>query len=208
MRRSEADVIASARAFAAALRPEDKLAIMLFADDVTMLQDLTTNRASSSEAIDSYKTGGGTALYDAVAAALDRLKRVEGRRVVVAMTDGRDENNPGTAPGSTHTIADIRQQLKESGTTMFAIGLGRKVDSAPLKELAGLSGGRALMPQDVSELAAEFQRVVEDLRRRYVVSYTSTNGKRDGQWRNVTIGLRSAPQVTVRSAGGYTAPER
>ncbi len=208
MRRREADVIASARAFVAALRPEDKVGIMLFADDVTLVQDLTTDRASSNEAIDTYKTGGGTALYDAVSTGLSRLERTEGRRVIVAMTDGRDENNPGTAPGSTHTLSDVKRQLKESGTTMFAIGLGTKVDSAPLKELAGLSGGRALLPQDVSELGNEFQRVVEDLRRRYVVGYTSTNGERNGHWRNVGIRLKNAPQVTVRSAGGYSAPER
>ncbi len=208
MRRREADVVASARAFAAALRPEDKLGVMLFADDVALVQDLTTDRASSNQAIDSYKTGGGTALYDAVTTALSRLEHTEGRRVIVAMTDGRDENNPGTAPGSTHTLADVRRQLRESGTTMFAIGLGTKVDSAALQELAGLSGGRALLPQDVSELGTEFQRVVEDLRRRYVVAYTSTNGERNGQWRNVSIKLKSAPESTVRSAGGYNAPER
>ena len=208
MRRREADVVASARAFAAALRPEDKLGVMLFADDVTLVQDLTTDRSSSNQAIDSYKTGGGTALYDAVSTALSRLEHTEGRRVIVAMTDGRDENNPGTAPGSTHTLADVKRQLKESGTTVFAIGLGTKVDTAPLNELAGLSGGRALLPQDVSELGTEFQRVVEDLRRRYIVGYTSTNGERNGQWRNVSITLKSAPEVTVRSAGGYSAPER
>lgn len=208
MRHREADVIASARAFAASLRAEDRLAVMLFADGVTLLQDLTTNRASTAEAIDSYKTGGGTALYDAVAAALAGLEHTEGRRVIVAMTDGRDENNPGTAPGSVHTLAEIRRLLKDSGTTMFAIGLGTKVDAAPLKELANLSGGRALLPQDVSELGNEFQRVIEDLRRRYVVGYTSTNGERNGKWRNVTIDFPSAPQVTVRSAGGYSAPER
>ena len=208
MRRREADVIAAARAFAGALRPEDKLAIMVFADQVTLVQDLTTDRTASNEAIDSYKTGGGTALYDAVSTALNRLEHTEGRRVVVAMTDGRDENNPGTAPGSTHTLEEVKRQLKESGTTMFAIGLGTKVDADPLKALAGLTGGRALLPQDVSELANEFQRVVEDLRRRYVVAYTSTNGERNGHWRNVDIRLKSAPEVTVRSAGGYNAPER
>ena len=208
MRRRETDVMASARAFVAALRPEDKVGIMLFADDVTLVQDLTADRAASNQAIDSYKTGGGTAFYDAVSAALNRLERTEGRRVIVAMTDGRDENNPGTAPGSTHTLNDVKRQLKENGTTMFTIGLGTKVDAAPLKDLADLSGGRALLPQDVSELGNEFQRVVEDLRRRYVVGYTSTNGERNGHWRNVSITLKSAPQVTVRSAGGYSAPER
>jgi Ca-activated chloride channel family protein len=208
MRRREADVVASARAFAAALRPEDKLGVMLFADDVTLVQDLTTDRSSSNQAIDGYKVGGGTALFDAVSTALSRLEHTEGRRVIVAMTDGRDENNPGTAPGSTHTLADVKRQLKESGTTVFAIGLGTKVDAAALNELAGLSGGRALLPEDVSELGTEFQRVVEDLRRRYIVGYTSTNGTRNGQWRNVSITLKSAPEVTVRSAGGYNAPER
>jgi Ca-activated chloride channel homolog len=208
MRKREVDVIASARAFVAALRPEDKVGVMLFADDVTLVQDLTADRAASNDAIDSYKTGGGTALYDAVSTALSRLEHTEGRRVIVAMTDGRDENNPGTAPGSTHTLNDVKRQLKENGTTMFAIGLGTKVDVAPLQELADLSGGRALLPQDVSELGNEFQRVVEDLRRRYVVGYTSTNGERNGQWRNVSISLKSAPQVTVRSVGGYSAPER
>ena len=208
MRHKEADVVASARAFAASLRPEDKLALMVFADDVVLLQDLTTDRAATTAAIDSYKTAGGTALYDAVSAAISRLDRTEGRRVIVAMTDGRDENNPGTAPGSRHTLAEVRSQLKDSGATMFAIGLGTKVDAAPLQDLAGLTGGRALLSPDVSTLEQEFQRVVEDLRRRYVVSYTSTNGARDGHWRNVRIGLKSAPQVTVRSAGGYTAPEK
>ena len=208
MRRREADVIASARAFVAALRPEDKVGVMLFADDVTLVQDLTADRTASNQAIDGYKTGGGTALYDAVSTALSRLEHTDGRRVIVAMTDGRDENNPGTAPGSTHTLSEVKRQLKENGATMFTIGLGTKVDAAPLRELADLSGGRALLPQDVSELGSEFQRVVEDLRRRYVVGYTSTNGQRNGQWRNVSITLKSAPQVTVHSVGGYSAPER
>ena len=47
-----------------------------------------------------------------------------------------------------------------------------------------MSGGQAYFPDDVSELAAQYQRVIENLRHRYVVGYTSTNGKRDGGWRN------------------------
>ena len=64
------------------------------------------------------------------------------------------------------------------------------------------------MPREVSELSDVFQRVVQDLRRRYVVSYTSTNAERNGEWRNVEIRLKSAPQISVGSAGGYLAPER
>ena len=127
--------------------------------------------------------------------------------MVVVMTDGRDENNPGNGPGSTQSLADVRSQLKDSGATVFAIGLGTKVDAAPLKKLADLSGGRALLPQDVSELGAEFQRVVEDLRRRYVVGYTSTNGAR-------TAVAQRPDSAEVGASGhrskcrGYNAPER
>ena len=65
-----------------------------------------------------------------------------------------------------------------------------------------------LLPQEVSQLEAEFGRVVEDLRRRYVIGYTSTNGERNGNWRKVDIRVKSAPQITVRSSGGYSAPEK
>ena len=77
-----------------------------------------------------------------------------------------------------------------------------------LQQFAELSGGRTLLPQDVSQLGEEFQRVIEDLGRRYVVGYTSTNPERDGQWRNVEIRVKAERQITVRSLGGYSAPER
>ena len=208
MRRREMEVIASAQAFASALRPQDQLAVMMFSDAAALVHDLSTDRAATREAINGYKTGGGTALYDAVSSAIARLQRSEGRRVVVVMTDGRDENNPGTAPGSTHTLGDVLEQLKHSGVTVFGLGLGTKVDASSLSRMADASGGRTLLPQDVWHLNDEFQRVVEDLRRRYLVGYTSTNGAHDGTWRKVEIRLKSAPDVTIRSAGGYTAPER
>ena len=208
MRHREGDVIASAGAFAAALRPQDQLAVAMFSDAVTFVHDLSTDRKATWEAIDGYKVSGGTALYDAVSAALTRLQQAEGRRVVVVMTDGRDENGPGTGPGSSRTFGEVLEQVKTSGATIFTIGLGTKVDDRPLQQFAELSGGRALLPRDVSELSGEFQRVIEDLRRRYVVGYTSTNGERNGQWRKVDIRLKAAPQVTVRSSGGYSAPER
>jgi hypothetical protein len=41
-----------------------------------------------------------------------------------------------------------------------------------------------------------------------VVGYTSTNGERNGKWRKVDIRMTAAPRATVRSSGGYSAPER
>jgi VWFA-related protein len=208
MKKHEADVIASAHAFAAALRPQDEVAVVLFSDKSTFAHDLSTDRDMTRDAIDGYKASGGTALYDAVGDALVRLKRSDRRRVVVVMTDGRDEDNPGTGPGSVRRLPDVLELVKETGAAVFTIGLGSKVDTAVLQQLADLSGGRALLSQDVSELGVEFQNVLEDLRRRYMVAYTSTNSEHDGKWRNVDIKLTSTPSVRVRSTGGYTAPAK
>ena len=206
MKKREAEVIESARAFVSALRPEDSLAVVLFSDRVSFVHDLSTNRDVSHDAIQKYQANGGTALFDAVSDSLLRLRDAAGRRILVVMTDGRDENNPGTGPGSTRTLNDALKDLKESGATVFTIGIGTKIDTSSLQQLAALSGGRALFPQDVSQLGVEFQRVVEDLRRRYVVGFTSSHLQHDGSWREVRIRLRSAPEVIIQSSGGYHAP--
>jgi len=198
---------AAARSFVQAVRPEDSLAVVLFSDRVLFAHDLSTNREHSLEAIDEYVAKGGTALYDAITDAMLRLKRVQGRKVVVVLSDGRDEDNPGTAPGSLRTLADVYRTLADTDATIFTIGLGPKVDTALLTKLAAESGGEAYFPQDVAQLADDYARVVENLRRRYVISYTSTNSTRDGKWRKVEIGT-GVPNTTVMSRGGYHAPAR
>jgi VWFA-related protein len=90
---------------------------------------------------------------------------------------------------------------------MFPVGLGPRIDAQRIGLLATLSGGEAYLPQEVAELAAEFARVTENLRHRYIVGYTSTNPVRDGKWRNVEIRTRSAG-VRVSSRKGYYAPVR
>ena len=207
MRKSAEAVVAAAHAFVGALRPEDSLAPLLFADQVLINHDLTKDRDAANKAIDGYLANGGTALYDALSDSLVRLKRVEGRRAIVVLTDGRDENNPGTAPGSVRTLDDVMALVKETDAVIFAIGLGTKVDRPLLERLARLSGGQAYFPVEVSELRDQYRRIVENMRRRYVLSYTSTNIARNGAWRDVQIRSRTS-EIVVTSSGGYFAPER
>jgi Ca-activated chloride channel homolog len=197
----------AARTFVRSLRPEDHLGMILFSNRAVFAHDLTTNREWSVEAIDGYNADGGTALYDAVHDSLMRLRGISGRRVVVVMTDGRDENNAGNGPGSTRTFDQVLERLKAVDATVFAIGLGTKLDREPLERLARESGGESYFPEDVSTLDADFHRIVETLRRRYIVSYTSTNSTRDGQWRKVEIRSRRGNAV-VTSRGGYFAPPK
>jgi hypothetical protein len=49
--------------------------------------------------------------------------------------------------------------------------------------------------------------VLENLRRRYVISYTSTNATHDGKWRKVEIKSKQTG-ITIESKGGYFAPNK
>ena len=82
--------------------------------------------------------------------ALLRVKSAEGRRVVVVMTDGRDEDNAGKGPGSIHKLGEVLKLVKDSGAMVYAIGLGMNPDKAVLQQMADLSGGRAFFPADVT----------------------------------------------------------
>ena len=96
--------------------------------------------------------------------------------------------------------------LEETDAVIYPIGLGPRVDRALLERLAAESGGLAYFPEDVSSLRDDYARVVEGLRRRYVVSYTSTNSTRDGGWRAVQIRHPSARDE--QSGAGAAIPRR
>jgi Ca-activated chloride channel family protein len=196
----------AARRFVEALRPSDPLALLTFSDSAAFTHDLTTNRQWTLAGLDAYRATGGTALNDALFAALDRLTPLQSRRAIVVLTDGRDENGPGTGPGSRHTADDVFARLRGVDAAIYTIGLGPHVDHDMLARLADASGGESFFPETASALSDEYHRVVEHLRRRYVARYTSSNATRDGRWRVVDIRTTN-PSFTVKSRTGYFAPE-
>ena len=207
MKKSADKVVEAARTFVNALRPQDFLGVITFADKSMVAHGLTTNRQTTMDTIAAYQAEGGTALYDALGDAVLMLKQVSGRRALVVLTDGRDEDNPGTGPGSKRSWEQVLSLVHEVDVLVFPVGLGTKIDPERLKQLASASGGYAYFPEDVSELSAQFDRISENLGHRYSVSYTSTNPKRDGGWRRVEIRSKSTGLV-ITSRPGYFAPER
>ena len=196
----------TARQFVQAVRKEDRLALITFADAPRFEHVLSTDRSLTLGAIEKYTPLGGTALYDALWDSLLHLKKEGGRRAIVLLTDGRDENNPGTAPGSAHTFKEVLAFAREVGATVFPIGLGPRIDRPVLEQLAAQSGGQAYFSADLAALGVQFDHIVENLRQRYVVSYSSTNIDRNGKWRNVQIRPRT-PGLVVTATGGYFAPD-
>jgi Mg-chelatase subunit ChlD len=120
MKRALDVVKAAASTFVAALRPSDPLSLVQFADEVTLAHDFSTERQASLEAIAAHGANGGTALFDALYEAMALLGRQDRRRAVVLVSEGRDEDNPGTAPGSERSLPDLQSLLRETDTTIYA----------------------------------------------------------------------------------------
>jgi len=73
------------------LRPEDKVMVVSFDENVHVLSPITNDRKVLEEAIYQTDFGGGTSLFEAVDSVINReLKQIEGRKAVVLFTDGVD----------------------------------------------------------------------------------------------------------------------
>ena len=205
MKRSATAAQEAAREFLGAMRTEDQVGMILFASKSNYIHSPTERRDWSLKAIDGYVADGGTALYDALFDSLAQLATVSSRRAVVVVTDGRDENALSNGPGSLRTWEDVLGKLQQTEAAVYGVGIGTRVDRERLRELADRSGGAAYFPTDVAALSADYRKILDEIRRRYVIGYESTNRARDGRWRSVEIRARQAG-VEIRSRGGYYAP--
>lgn len=79
------------RGFLRELRPQDRVALIQFNKEVELLKDVTTDRQAVERALDLLDAGSGTAFYDSMQLSLEEvLGKIEGRKAVVALTDGVD----------------------------------------------------------------------------------------------------------------------
>ena len=81
----------AAIAFVNQLRPDDRVMVVAFDDDINVLAEPTSNRLALQHAILNAQTGQGTRLYDAVDFVINqRFNRIQGRKAIVLFTDGVD----------------------------------------------------------------------------------------------------------------------
>ncbi|MEE8368113.1 MAG: VWA domain-containing protein, partial [Thermoanaerobaculia bacterium] len=78
--------------------------------------------------------------HDAIWAALDRLAKVEGRKAIVAFTDGRDNASVR------HTYREVYQRLAASTVVMYAIHLETEQESLGKRSLSNEGSARPPSP--------------------------------------------------------------
>ena len=119
------------------LRPNDKVMVMSFDENVRVLSPATNNRAQLRNAIRMAEFGDGTSLYEAVDDALNRqLARIQGRKAVVLFTDGVDTTSRRASVQS--TLADV----EESEALVYPIRYNTQRDV-----YSGGSGGGVSYPR-------------------------------------------------------------
>jgi Ca-activated chloride channel family protein len=96
------DIHDAAIAFLDQLRPDDRVIVVSFDDEVRVLSEATNDRNALRNAIRRTHTGNGTRLYDAVDLVIrQQLSRVQGRKAVVLFTDGVDSSSKHASYRST-----------------------------------------------------------------------------------------------------------
>ena len=187
--------------FIAAVPPRHGVTLLGFNDDVFTLAQRSADPAARVKAVDTLTTWGSTALYDVIVKGADLLDAQTGRKALVVFTDGEDA-------GSNATIADVEQRLQTSDLTLYMIGQGQGITSAPLKkvmeQLSRPTGGRAFFTERDDELHHVFNELLEELSQQYGLGYQSTNSARDNTWRRITVDVDG--QRRVRARQGYRAP--
>jgi Ca-activated chloride channel family protein len=208
MREKRAKVNQAALNLVRASNPRDEVFVVNFNDEYYLDQDFTNDLLKLKEALEKIDAKGGTALYEAVVASADHLKRnarLE-KKVLFVVTDGEDN-------ASRETLEQAVKQLQdENGPAVYAIGiLGEeehpKRAKRALEIITQRTGGVAFFPKTLDEVDEISRSVARDIRNQYTIGYKPTNPKGAGGFRQIRVEAKVKGQrkLTVRTKSGYYA---
>ncbi len=189
---------------------QDQVFIVNFNDEYYLDQDFTADINKLKEALEKIEARGGTALYDAVVASADHLKRnarLE-RKVLFVVTDGEDNASRESLEQA------VRRLQEENGPTVYAIGIlgeekARRARRA-LDTMAERTGGISFFPRTLDEVDAISRTVAHDIRNQYTIGYKPTNPRSTGGYRTVHVDARAHGynKLVVRTKSGYYAGQQ
>src|SRR6476661_660104 len=192
------------------LRPNfDKAFVMGFNGRSQVTQDFTDNATLLATGVHRLRSGGGTALFDAIYHAC-RDKLIKGkadhpvRRAIVVVSDGEDNQSDV----SKQQAIEMAQRAE---VIIYAIstddsGLILRGDKT-LQQLADATGGKAFFPYKMKDIKNSFAAIEDELRSQYVVSYRPADFDADGRYRSIEI-TALKKDLQVRARKGYYAPRQ
>jgi len=203
------EVSAAARTFVRSSNRNDEMFVVNFNEIASLglpaTIQFTDSTAELQHAITAAPTGGQTALYDAIAKALEELQAgSRDKKVLIVVSDGGDN-------ASARSLVQVMKLAGQSSAVIYTVGVFDEDDPEQnpgvLKRLAQATGGEAFLPGQLSEVVAISERIARDIRHQYTIGYVPINPARDGAYRTIRV-LARAPghgRLSVRTRTGYIA---
>lgn len=190
----------AAKAYVNGMRSGDQAGLITYDTQVYTVQPITPDVPALLEAISGLQTGSDTAMYNALIEAEKALEGVSGRKAIIVLTDGMDNQSSSTAE-------DVINGIGESGLSISAIGFGdttatgqEGLDETGLVALAEAAGGQYAFATDAQTLSTLYRQYGQSLQSEYAITYVSPSTLRDGINRSLTVSLS---EIGVLMEGEY-----
>jgi Ca-activated chloride channel family protein len=141
-------------------------------------------------ALEIETDGSDTSLIDAAHAAMVLGDSATGRPLVIIFSDGADTT-------SFLTPNLVLDTARRTGAVVYAVTSAQAEVGGFLDELVGLTGGRRFDVPSLDRLSATFDRILAELRDRYLLGYTPTGVPRAG-WHDLTVRVRGGGEIRAR----------
>ncbi len=186
------------------LRPQDGLAVYKFSEEVSVVVPFTADLSKIDAGIDHLRNGSATALFDVVFLGSQALNARQGRKVIVAVTDG----------GDTMSQVDYKQALRaaqESEAIIYSViivpieaSAGRDTGGEhALIQMADDTGGKYYYASSLPQLDEAFRQISDELRTQYLLAYYPSQRYSESEFRRIQVDLTKPP-----SGGPYQARYR
>ena len=195
------DMQESVASFVDNLGQDDDAEIIKFATTIAVAQDFTSDKNLLTDAITTpLDVGIHSALYDAVVKAVnDTALSLKDRKAVVVITAGTDDDGSGS-PLSTNNLNDVINYANGTGVPIFTVGVGGKINSAVLQQMANDTGGQSYSAATSDNLRNIYNQLASILfQDQYVLTYNS--GLVAGKTADLTI---KATELTSGVTGNDT----
>ncbi len=198
--------------FVRTANPEDEFSLVAFNDRVRLMADFTSRPEEIENRLLFMRSGGETALLDAVYLMVERLEHAKNsRRAILIISDGGDN-------ASRYTSREVKKRLRESEVQIYSIGIfeplgfrGRTPEEmmgpALLDAMATETGGRLFEVNDINELAGAAAEIGRALRNQYVLGF-APSGESDGKYHRVQVKvpkIKGLPSLHATFRSGYYA---
>ena len=185
-----------ARTVLRGLKNEDQVGVITFSHMVVRGSDLTTNLDQVREALRGAFWPGETSLIDAVYTGIIVGESDVGRPLLIVFSDGLD-----TASWlSTDIVLDT---AKHSDVVAYGVAVGGSPRMSFLHDLSELTGGALLDAGSTENLGATFEKILDEFRQRYLVSYSPRGVSRAG-WHRLDVRVKGRA-AAVKARPGYLA---